>query len=161
MRAKKGVPELKSNSKIQQMLRQWATSLKNKMNLTQYLGLYGNHYFQIYLFSAIPTQYAPQVVVRLGKAIVSPAYTNFGITNYTTDNQNYEIYLVLEGGDDGLQQKFTKQEISKIINDIESTKALNKNHTEVTSNITTSVEVKSDDVNTTKNIESNITKNSS
>jgi uncharacterized protein YkwD len=55
MRAKKGVPDLKSNSKIQQVLRQWATSLKNKMNLTQYLGLYGNHYFQIYLFSAIPT----------------------------------------------------------------------------------------------------------
>jgi len=48
------------------------------------------------------------VVVRLGKVIVNPAYTNFAITNYTTDNQNYEIYLVLEGGDDGLQQKFTK-----------------------------------------------------
>ena len=55
MRAKKGVPDLKNNSKIQQVLKQWATSLKNKMNLTQYLGLYGNHYFQIYLFSAIPT----------------------------------------------------------------------------------------------------------
>jgi hypothetical protein len=55
MRAKKGVPDLKNNSKIQQVLKQWATSLKNKMSLTQYLGLYGNYYFQIYLFSAIPT----------------------------------------------------------------------------------------------------------
>ncbi len=127
LRAQKGLPGLKSSSKIQQVLKQWATSLKNKMNLTKYISLYGIHYFQIYLFSPIPTQYAPQVVARLGKAIVSPSYTNFAITNYTSDNQNYEIYLVLEGGDDALQQKFTKQEINKIINEIESRKKIEKN----------------------------------
>lgn len=55
LRAKKGLPELKMNSKFQQVLKQWATSLKNKMSLTQYLAIYGNHYFQVYLFSAIPT----------------------------------------------------------------------------------------------------------
>lgn len=127
LRAQKGLPDLKSSSKIQQVLKQWATSLKNKMNLTKYISLYGIHYFQIYLFSPIPTQYAPQVVARLGKAIVIPSYTNFAITNYTSDNQNYEIYLVLEGGDDALQQKFTKQEINKIINEIESRKKIEKN----------------------------------
>jgi hypothetical protein len=101
-RKAKGKAALSLNSGLQQIIKQWATSIRGRMGLGQYLQLYGIHTSQAYTFPSIPADYLVQVVEKASPALTNPAFTDIGIYSKLIDGQNYEIIVVLEGGDDTL-----------------------------------------------------------
>jgi hypothetical protein len=121
-RKDKGKPALSVNSIMQQIIKQWAVSLKGRMSLSQYMQLYGIHSSQSYTFASVPLDYLVDVVVKASPALTSPDFATIAIFSRPSDGQNYEIIVVLQGGYDALQNDLSKDDVLKIINDIESQK---------------------------------------
>ncbi len=102
-RKNKGKPALSVNSSLQQIIKQWAVSLKGRMSLSQYMQLYGIHSSQSYTFASVPLDCFADVVKKASPALTSPDFTAIAIFSRPSDGQNYEIIVVLQGGYDALQ----------------------------------------------------------
>jgi hypothetical protein len=121
-RKEKGRPALSVNSSLTQIIRQWAVSLKGRMSLSQYMQLYGIHSSQSYTFSSVPSDYLADVVKKGSPALTNPDFTTIGTFSRASDGQNYEVIVVLQGGYDAIQEDLSKDDILKIIKEIESLK---------------------------------------
>ena len=93
------------------------------MSLTQYMQLFAFHSTQAYSFASIPLDYLVDVVERASPALISRDYNTIGTFSRPADGQNFELIVVLQGGDDAYMKDFSKQAILAIIKTIDSERA--------------------------------------
>lgn len=108
VRKGKGLSALTVNSGLQQIVRQWAQSIRGRMSLSQYMQLFAFHTTQTYSFASIPLDYLVDVVERASPALTSRDYNNIGTFSRPADGQNFELIVVLQGGDDSYMKQFSK-----------------------------------------------------
>lgn len=118
-RKAKGTAVLSVNSALQQIIKQWVTSIKGRMTLQQYIQLYGFHNTHSLTFPALPPQYIAQVVTKAAPSLTNPQFEAIGLFAQP-NGANYDLIIVLIGGSDALQTDFSKEDLAKIIKDIES-----------------------------------------
>lgn len=122
-RKAKGKSSLNVNPGLLQISKQWATSMKGRMPLLQYVQLFGIHTTQAYTFAWVPIDYLVPVIEKGSPGLTNATFTDVGIFSRLIDGQNYEIIIVLQGGDDCYQDDFTKEQVLSIIKEIEIQKS--------------------------------------
>ncbi len=100
-----------------QITSQWVRTMRdrNSMTLIQYLQLYGHLNVQIYAFPAIPADYIFDVLRDQCADCSDPGFTRVGSYQSALDPNNYEVIIVLKGGNDAIYKALTKPQIAEIV----------------------------------------------
>jgi hypothetical protein len=95
-----GLLALDVSAGLGQITSQWVRTMRdrNSMTLIQYLQLYGHLNVQIYAFPPIPADYIFDVLRDQCTNCNDPDYTRVGSYQSSLDANNYEVIIVLKGG---------------------------------------------------------------